>query len=295
MVSMEGLPSKKSVEKFHIPEKLLTAAHAKAERILSLPEFHRIQETDFHDYDQKKVSEDLETVAALEKRWRESGEEETIEGIIAEGFLLDMLSRARWFGDIAIRRTSKTDDYLNHIDALADLRSAEVESYVGLGIDTTTRAASLHKKLSGIHQRAQQGMLGTVRYADIDSFHGRMTQVPETVLLLDRASFKDTMQRWVAGVEGGKGAPQNDLSEFHTLAIHPLQIELLGQMWSQFDFFSRRVAGNNAKKMLHLRSVASQKINERRVAMRLDQATTMKILRESKSIATMKAALAKLG
>ena len=220
-----------------IEKSTLNLAETKALLLLGNPTFARISEESFDRYDRQQIQKDVLEVATAEGRWVQRGNAESTEGVVLETMLHDMIVDAHWFGNASIRKTSKYDDYFNHIDALLGLhhggeQNTEATSYIGLGMDVTTSASGLTSKVARIRDHIKSGILGTVRYADIDDFKGEMSKIPEVVLFVDRASFKDVLSLWVTTDMSLQSTfDQRTQSHFNYLAQHKLQIELLMQAY----------------------------------------------------------------
>jgi hypothetical protein len=258
----------------------MDVAQGRAEKILQ-KYFPRISPSEFENYSPDVIARDTQEVERLKAIWAKSPDE-TPEGIIAEGFIFDMIGRSGWFGNtVSMVRTSEFDDYLNKIDALIQIRkdggSALDHQHLGLGLDSTTNTFGLQKKMSAIMKRvvgsgAHAGTLGTVRYARTPDFMGELKRLPEVVLYIDRANFHDVINRWVIPNKIVRnGGDVKDLSEaesqrFNALVTHQLQLEFLMQIYAQLDEFSKLAAPAIKDKLLATRAVIFKLFQDRMVA-----------------------------
>ena len=292
-------------EEGRLDAKRMGLAREKAERILNDPAFARISTASFTKYDRKKIQEHEAMVDAFRQRKHldAAAPLDTQEGVIGEGFIMDMVGNARWFGEASIRRTTEHDDFFNHVDAILALRHGATEmkstTHVALGIDATTSKLSSAEKIHRIAEHVRKGTLGTIEYAEIDNFRGELTHVSESVLYIGRESFNDVMARWTipdarrAQSRAGAGEDSLSMEKFAELGSHPLQLEFLVQMYLQLQAYSKLTNGRNRERLKNDSQVVFQKLLERCHALGTNQ-SDLALIMESDSVSAIKATLADL-
>lgn len=206
----------------------MESAYERATRdILSNPDY-AIQEEEFHEvYGEEVVAKDQAEAARLEQLFEKSDtpEEKNAKKIadVLEAIVLMQSEMNEWLGSATTLRTTKYDDYVNKVDMLAEWSHPDDGSRVlALAVDVTFGNIGVEKKMRGIKDEIDSGMLGKVRYfKDTDSnFVGTRNNVPRAVIGVAQPQVEELARLWMA-------------NDNKALAKHSVQRLFIGQIVSQ--------------------------------------------------------------
>jgi len=175
------------------------------------------------------VKRDLEKVLRYEKRHaashKESGSEKEKElASVFENLFLEAADTEGWFGNAELGRPTKFDDYVNGIDVLMTLFDKEDNAtHLELSSDLTFGTQASSDKLQKVIGDIDRGDLAKVKYFHSDhmGFTGALTDVPRTVIGLDRTNLPEFIRGRVHG----------------TVDSEPFRNTMLLQLQSQLKFF----------------------------------------------------------
>lgn len=213
-----------------VSEKFLTAAY---ERAVSGRGQDQIDMDDFiDDYGDAAVQSDKKHVARLEERFAADATPETNESLklatVLESIITEQIELSDWFGpSTTTRRTSRFDDVVNGVDAIAEIEQDNTMNHLALAIDVTY-GTSLEKKFRRIKEEIEEGTLASVKYFDNEehTFKGKLFKVPRVVLGIDRTRLIELAGLWL-----------NDKKK--ELAVHPVQFKLLEEIRLQLLGFKK--------------------------------------------------------
>lgn len=192
-------------------------------------------ESFIEDYGEAVVSSDQELAQTLAKKFegRESFEEREMHKLatILEAIVIEQIELSEWLGPTTMtRRTSLYDDYINGVDAIAEIEQENTTSHLALAIDVTYGNA-LYQKFERIREEIEAGTLTTIKYfEDSDrTFKGKLFKVPRIVLGVDKRALVELAELWMQGKK-------------RELGLHRVQIKLIEEVRIQLKAFREYAA-----------------------------------------------------
>lgn len=208
-------------------QKLLAAAHKRAQKILNSPQ-HRVSEQSFIKTYGKDVVEKDMSVARERRAGYESDRtpEQKESYMLAEIFEAMMLTEGQesgWLGDdVKLQKTTDYDDMFNHTDMIAEWHSNRAEAHsLGLAVDVTFGARSLEKKFDRLQEDINKGRLSKIKYAPKEQ-----SSVPRVIIGMSRETVHELMNLWME-------------EEYDALGKHPIQTVVLEQILAQLQSISK--------------------------------------------------------
>lgn len=209
----------------------LDRIHAKALR--SIGE-NRINMDDFANMYEGSIEKDRELIARQRSRFEKKDDTPELKEAhkladIFEAIICEHGEMSEWFGENAMTAsTSEYDDFINSIDVIVEFtREEEPSSHLGLAIDATYSRDVTHK-LRKIKERIDTKELSTVKYfkSSEGDFRGELNKVPRVIVSADVNTVKELADLWMRG-------------EKKALANHPIQFQILDQIYAQLSVFER--------------------------------------------------------
>jgi hypothetical protein len=224
----------KPLSRVELGQQEIQTALKKAEGILS-SKFPRINESDFASlYGAERVAEVIIETKKIESRFQNDGfEKEISRGTIFEALILDLFQNF-WFDNLNMKRSSKTDDYINKVDTILTKRNNPSVSAVALSLDPTTSLQSIQRKANLI--RSKHG-LTNIDFCEIGNFRGRLEGVPHVALYINDEIYTQLVRLWIN--QGSKG------SRPETLSMHPIQLIFLEQILHQLNLIIKSLKSKN--------------------------------------------------
>ncbi len=122
-------------------------------------------------------------------------------GHIYEAAFLDSASRHKWFGDRSeITKASKYDDIMNGIDMVTTIMDEKNSAkHFEVSSDLTISKHGAAEKFNRIANDVRRGKLATLNYfhSDLIGFTGKISDVPRTVVSLDRENLNRFLTNWL--------------------------------------------------------------------------------------------------
>jgi hypothetical protein len=202
------------------------AAHKRAQKILNSPQ-HRVSADAYvKKYGKEEVEKDMNTARELRAKYESERDEQSKEAyMLAEIFEAIVLTEGQesgWLGDdVKIQKTTDYDDMRNHTDMIATWRSNRPDAHsLGLAVDVTFGARSLEKKFDRLQEDIDKGKLAHIKYAPKEQ-----STVPRVIVGMSREVVHELVDLWME-------------EDFTTLAEHPIQREVLEQIYAQLQAIS---------------------------------------------------------
>ena len=208
-------------------------AYQDAQRMFKDPTY-TIQMSEFKGfYDSKMLEEDAQLVDALSHRFaaRNETEQDRNSKKMAdafEGMLLTHVRKNFWFGNAEAMKTSLFDDYINHADLLAELKSKQFgQQVLALNVDVTFGLTKINEKLTYIQEQVEKDKAGSIRYFrhSDSSSRGERDHIPHVVIGVSQSVVEEL-------------ARLSSLDDKNALRAHPIQRILLEQIYAQLKHVS---------------------------------------------------------
>lgn len=179
---------------------------------------------DFVDlYGPGKIEADDATVARIEhsidERRRHEDEKMEQMATIFEAILHEQ--GPAWLGDprIALTRTDRYDDFVNHVDEVLSVPLEVGHSNMALSVDVTFSQYQ-EKNLESILESIRAGKLGSIRYFKQGNFRGELTHVPRVILCASGSLVEHLANQWA------KNNPNFGSHHFRYLVMEELRYQL---------------------------------------------------------------------
>lgn len=122
-------------------------------------------------------------------------------GHIFESAFVEIGSAHNWFGDQSeLVHTSKYDDINNGVDAIVTIKKEDSSArHIALASDLTYSYEQSSVKYSKIVNDVYAGRLAKIKYfhSDMLGFTGRLTNLPKTVIGIDKNNLKKFLTNWL--------------------------------------------------------------------------------------------------
>lgn len=236
------------------PEFHLSEVERKAYELLGKKR-ERIEPDSFIDlYHQETVAEDKARVAGIERQFSPDKTQIEVKKLaeLFEVLFSQLVELEDWLGDdVFIVETSKFDDYVNGVDAVAEFLRDGSFSHLGLAIDITfTKDTS--NKIQRIFREIRNKQLPRVKYfiSEGGDFRGELSNIPRVILGTDRKTLNELAELWLDLAHLKKRKETHSTPELtqrireikERMQKHPLQIELLAQIELQLEMFGKYAA-----------------------------------------------------
>ncbi len=212
----------------------------------------RIDPLNFPKYDPEMVAADVARVQELEVIFDakdNTPEKKEMKAFTdaAEYLLGNMIEDYDWMGSGTLMiRTSKYDDYVGGIDAVAEFQDAK---HLGMALDFTINSAAV-EKVGRIKREIDQGTIPEVRYFKSVNYKGEL-KVARIVITLDRTVIDDVMEKKLGEENAFRQMNSEEVDPSsrerykmkrresrEALSTHPLQIDILRQIILQLNAYS---------------------------------------------------------
>ncbi len=218
-----------------IGSQLLKLAEQKSESVLQK---YRLDMKPFIElYTKEQVEADYKDVLLKIKSHEQTGTTAEKLGKIFESAFIDTVNNHHWLGENGeVVKASLYDDF-HGIDMISTFvpEGKPAQSLV-IGSDLTFSTKSVGSKFQKTLRGVCAGHLATVKYfhSELEGYTGRKSNVPRTVIGLDKQNLPEMIRLWVHD-------PENPLEEYRSLIIH--------QMYSQTstlrDYLGKELGKNH--------------------------------------------------
>lgn len=154
-------------------------------------------------YGSAAVAEDIKTIERFESIFASEDTEQEIEtakwATILEAIIVEHVELSEWLGSTTMtRRTSRFDDVVNAVDAIAEIENENATTHLALSIDVTF-SETLAKKFARITKEIDEGTLATVKYFESSdrTFKGTLMKVPRIVLGVGPRFLVELAELWM--------------------------------------------------------------------------------------------------
>jgi len=204
------------------------------------------------------VKKDRYNVAQKKIRIREMGTEPSKKAKLLEAILAEQIELSDWFGSDALTIIpTEYDDLYNGVDLAIEFEKDTKPTYAALGVDVTSSAGSIIKKLAIIKAYILRGDLGRIKYfkSERDNLPPRQIQgIPQLVIGTNKDLIKELSELWLAvnreriqkkqAYTGlSMEAIQSQKEKMHRakedLATHRVQVLLLKEIQVQLEVFAK--------------------------------------------------------
>ena len=210
---------------------------------------HAVKPEIFCDlYGAQQVEADLDEVRRLERIFEaQSAADKIPTGKLAKIFewiMLESIELSNWLGeDVVTIVPSQYDDYINHVDSIAEFRKQKGGAeYLAFGIDVTIGIGVVHQKLLGIKDEIRRGKLTRIKYflSEFANIRGELSKIPRVLIAISAENAKKLAELWSSAKEKSK------------LADHPIQFQIIDEILLQLEYFidySREVGNSEVEKI----------------------------------------------
>ena len=216
------------------------------------------KEEDFVDvHGRDSVEKDLKFVEGKQKEhyWGNDAEleQKKLAADVFENIIVDQIEKSAWLGrNTDIIPTSKYDDFVNHVDAVATINfGQENSSHLGLAMDVTfsKNENAINKKLDIIKKNIEKGFApAQVKYFQDKDGNKRKINIPKVVVGANADTVRDlvkiTKDLYSNDERVWKSA--EDKMNFHTFQTKFL-LEIQAQL-SGFESYARKLGQEKSMK-----------------------------------------------
>ncbi|HEY4474512.1 MAG TPA: hypothetical protein VJC06_01145 [Candidatus Paceibacterota bacterium] len=204
------------------------------------------------------IKKDRYNVAQKKIRIREMGTEPSKKAKLLEAILAEQIELSDWFGSDALTIIpAEYDDLYNGVDLAVEFEKDTKPTYTALGIDITSSAGSITKKLAIIKAYILRGDLGRIKYfkSERDNLPPRQIQgIPQLVIGTNKDLIKQLSELWLAvnreriykeqsytglSVEAVQSQKEKMRRAKEELATHRVQVLLLKEIQIQLETFAK--------------------------------------------------------
>ncbi len=235
-----------------------TEDHKKVERVDTIQFAHevmknspQVQGVEMRDFstlydvarDEKKVATFKQRFAQDLDRMRPAERQASIEAKmmadVFEGLVYSGI-KEKWFGDKVIAvRTAPFDDILNGVDLVIEIgNAAGGKQHVALAIDVSFGVKSVPNKFRGILEKIDENKPTEVKYFQTKGFKGMLTNVPRTVVGVERDAVEKLAGLWLS--------TEADAASRKQFQEHAIQLLILEQIVAQLEVFADYANRDNA-------------------------------------------------
>lgn len=284
-------------EFFRIPQEVsrtekISEAEEKVFEVL-LPR-HREQAVKMEDFlniqgfGKDVVKKDKHNVAQKKTRIREMGTEPSKKAKLLEAILAEQIELSDWFGgEVLTIIPTEYDDLYNGVDLAIEFEKDTKPTYAALGIDVTSSARSIEKKLAIIKAYILRGDLGQIKYfkSERDNLPPRQMQgIPQLVIGANKDLIKELSELWLAvnrerihkeqaytglSVEAVQSQKEKMHKARKDLATNRVQVLLLKEIQIQLEAFAKFARKKNipevAEKFESLLHLISPILEEKKI------------------------------
>lgn len=188
-------------------------------------------------YPPETIAEDIKRVQDIEHQQKMDGHMETEHDRVSavfEALFHQHVEVSNWLGEgIVSYKTSKFDDYINHVDSVLGVeitsRGLTARSYIALGIDVTTSMHFLEKKFNRIFEEIRRKKFAEVKYFSTNpeeqpQFKGRLQNLLRLVVGADVSTVRTLSELWLKGSN-------------KELSMHPIQYQIIDELILQCEVF----------------------------------------------------------
>lgn len=219
---------------------------------------------DFEDvpgYGEERVRRDKEKARKKMAEFEAAGTTPPKRALLLEGVLFDQIELGNWFGESAYTMApSNYDDLFHGVDLAVGIKEdADTKKHLALGVDVTSSAVGIVKKLQRIKQRIQNGQLTAIEYFHSEEydpdFYGTMNNVPYVVVGAWGKTINELGELWMSAYgllrtrdpqkdelltpEGQESSRRRAKEAIQKLAKHKVQVLLLEEIRMQLVVFHK--------------------------------------------------------
>lgn len=168
-------------------------------------------------YGPERVKADKERVARKRERIIQEGGEASKRAQILEFVLQDQIELSNWFGESTYTIVpSIYDDYFHGVDLALEIEDEEKKvQHLALGVDVTSSAMAIRKKMEIIKEHIKDGSLTQMEYFHSENhnpdFYGTMSNIPSVVIGSDSKTIAELSELWMDGYGLAKLRAKNNI------------------------------------------------------------------------------------
>jgi len=268
-------------------EKNISEVEKEAYRFL-IPK-HRelgIRLEEFEDiYGPEEIERDLRSIE--KKRAKMDGLDSALykRAQLLEAILAEQIELSDWFGEKVMTIVpSEYDDLFNGIDLTAEFEKEGSYQYMAMGIDVTSSANPVRKKLEIIKQHIKDETLTQMKYfkSERNDIQGRFGKIPQLLIGADARTINELSDLWLTvhkSRHSGKDLNRSELEELkqkakeaqEKLANHRTAMLILEELREQLNIFAQFAEKNNsletAEKYRNLLKLVEKAIQTKHVSL----------------------------
>ena len=227
-------------------------------------------------YSPEKIANDKKYVRERKQQFQEQESESTKKAQILEVIMAEQIELSDWFGSDTLTIIPAEYDDLHHgIDMLVEFTQEPEESgdleYLVLGVDVTSSAYNLDKKLAIIKDGIQKETLAQMTYFDSErnkKAKGLKFNIPKVVIGIERKAIQELSELWLEvhqakinsndqslSPESRKSQKERARSALRALAEHRVRYLILEEIKLQLETylsFARKLDKTNVITQLEL-------------------------------------------
>ena len=209
-------------------------------------------------YGEARVKRDKERVEKKKREIEELGTGPTKKAQLLEALLTEQIELSEWFGGNTFTIVpAEFDDLFHGVDLALEIVDVNETRHLALGVDVTSSAISIRKKLKIIKEHIANGTLTAMEYFHSEDhnpdFYGTMGNIPQVVIGTDGKTIKELGELWMSAYglsklrRNSKQPPLSPESEENqkrsareakqNLANHRVQILMLEEIKMQLTVF----------------------------------------------------------
>ncbi len=211
-------------------------------------------------YGVERVKRDKERAEKKKRQIEELGTGPTKKAQLLEALLTEQIELSNWFGENTYTIVpAEFDDLFHGVDLALEIEDEGGVKHLALGVDVTSSAISINKKLKIIKDHIANGTLTAMEYFHSEDhnpdFYGTMSNIPQVVIGADGKTIKELGELWMSAFglaklrSNSKNPPLSPESEEHQkkltkeakqkLADHRVQTLMLEEIKMQLAVFSK--------------------------------------------------------
>ncbi len=122
---------------------------------------------------------------------------------LLEGLLIDQIELSNWFGESAYTiAPAEYDDLFHGVDLAVGIKDGGATKHIAFGIDATSSAIDISKKLRRAKRDIKNGRLTAMEYFHSDeydpNFYGTMRNIPYVVIGVGGKTINELAELWMS-------------------------------------------------------------------------------------------------
>lgn len=209
---------------------------------------------DFDDiYEREEIINDIRYIEKIESNFESSNdptlESKKLAGDVFEAIFIEEAMKSAWLGrEVRVTPTSKYDDYVNKVDAVAEIKNEEGFQELGIAVDITfsKETTDIEKKLDIIKNHIDKNQApALIKYFKDKDGRNKKIFVPKVIIGCNSDILRELIDLM------NKKSSNNEIvwkKAEHDLNFHHFQTILLEEILIQVKAFGLYAHRNNQKR-----------------------------------------------